>query len=125
MRSYHEYYYQFQHKTFEVDYKGEDLEFEVSTRPMFSWVEELADDPNIIPLFQWDAMRLYKYDGTKWVRFIDEPCTADDWWNIQASHLLTIYDNYLFADTRLKIMLEYLVGITRGSLSCVSHSLCR
>ncbi|KAF8887442.1 hypothetical protein CPB84DRAFT_1816617 [Gymnopilus junonius] len=74
----------FEHRTFKAEYKGEDLEFNVSTRPIFSWIEELADDANIIPTFEWDAMHCYKYDGLRWVRFVDEPWTGDDWWDIQS-----------------------------------------
>ncbi|KAF8895008.1 hypothetical protein CPB84DRAFT_1816018 [Gymnopilus junonius] len=81
----------FEHRTFKAEYKGEDLEFNVSTRPIFSWIEELADDANIIPTFEWDAMHCYKYDGLRWVRFVDEPWTGDDWWDIQASWSFYFY----------------------------------
>jgi hypothetical protein len=40
-------------------------------------------DPFLVPHFQWDAQRLSKFDGTKYVRFIDEPTTADRFWDIQ------------------------------------------
>jgi len=35
--------------------------------------------------FSWDAQQLYKWDGTTFERFIDEPWTADAWWQFQAS----------------------------------------
>lgn len=35
-------------------------------------------DPLLAKHFRWDAQRLYKYDGTEWVRFYDEPWTAEN-----------------------------------------------
>ncbi|KAF8896734.1 hypothetical protein CPB84DRAFT_1681981 [Gymnopilus junonius] len=75
----------FEHKSVKVDYKAEEIEFQVSTRPIWSWIEDIVDNGNIVPLFKWDAERRYRYNGSKWERFINEPCTADDWWNIQSA----------------------------------------
>ncbi|KAF8899527.1 hypothetical protein CPB84DRAFT_1815674 [Gymnopilus junonius] len=68
-----------------LDYKAEEIEFQVSTRPIWSWIEDIVDNGNIVPLFKWDAEHRYRYNGSKWERFINEPCTADDWWNIQVN----------------------------------------
>lgn len=46
---------------------------------------DIIDDPRIAPHLQWDARRLFKFDGESWVRFYHEPWTGDDWYNIQAS----------------------------------------
>ncbi|KAF8887634.1 hypothetical protein CPB84DRAFT_1749688 [Gymnopilus junonius] len=75
----------FEHKSVKVDYKAKEIEFQVSTHPIWSWIEDIIDNGNIVPLFKWDAERCYRYNGSKWERFINEPCTADDWWNIQSA----------------------------------------
>jgi hypothetical protein len=67
---------------FKVQYKNKEVEYQVSTCPIWAWIEELLDDLNNVSLFQWNTERHYKFD---WEWFIDEPWTADNWWNIQIS----------------------------------------
>jgi hypothetical protein len=52
-------------------------------RPLFDWALDQLDHPRLIPHFVWDAVRLSKFNGVCWIRFIHEPWTADNWWNIQ------------------------------------------
>lgn len=59
-------------------------------RPIDQWCLELLDDTVIISQCRWDAERHYKYNGTHWVRFIDEPWTADEWWEVQVFYLLIL-----------------------------------
>ncbi|KAF8884262.1 hypothetical protein CPB84DRAFT_1685948 [Gymnopilus junonius] len=73
----------FEHKTITVPYKKAEIPFQVSVRPLWSWIMELVDDPNLVPLFWWDAERHYRYGGKEWERFVDEPWMANDWWDIQ------------------------------------------
>lgn len=56
-------------------------------RPIDQWCLELLDNLPIISQFHWDAERHYKYNGMRWVRFIDEPWTADEWWEVQVFNL--------------------------------------
>jgi hypothetical protein len=37
---------------FKVQYKNKEVEYQVSTHPIWAWIEELLDDPNIVSLFQ-------------------------------------------------------------------------
>lgn len=55
---------------------------------MFEWTRELLEDPGLISQFHWHAERHYKYNGSKFERFIDEPWTADTWWQIQVQFCL-------------------------------------
>jgi len=48
---------------------------------------DLVRSPLLAPYFEWDAQRLFKYNGTEFVRFIDEPWTADRWYEIQVSSI--------------------------------------
>lgn len=77
--------------TVEIDYKDEVLSYDVWIRPLWSWCEELLLDPELIKEFRWDAEKLYKYDGENWVRFIDEPWTANSWWAFQVSSCIRAY----------------------------------
>jgi len=73
----------FNKKTIHVPYKQKDVALEVWSRPILNWATDLLHDPNIAPSFVWDAQRLSKFDGSRFVRFIDEPWTADDFWDVQ------------------------------------------
>ena len=42
-------------------------------------------DSRLQPHFTWDAERLYKFDGTSFERFVDEPWTANRYYEIQVN----------------------------------------
>ena len=57
--------------------KNDVREFKLRTRPLWDWALSLVKDPILAPHFQWDAQRLFKFNGKEFVRFIHEPYTAD------------------------------------------------
>ncbi len=46
-------------------------------------------NPELIREFQWEAQRLFKFNGQLFERFIDEPWTANLWWNTQVTIIFT------------------------------------
>lgn len=48
-----------------------------------SWANNILEDPYLCSVFEWDAVLLEKFKGTKWVRFMHEPWTARRMWNVQ------------------------------------------
>lgn len=62
------------------------LTYDVWLRPLWDWCRELLLNPTLIAEFQWSAEKLFKFDGKRFERFIDEPWTANSWWNIQVSY---------------------------------------
>jgi hypothetical protein len=74
---------QFHKKDITVPYQKESVELEVWSRPLWGWITDLLRDPHIAPSFVWDAQRLSKFDGSRFVRFIDEPWTANSFWEVQ------------------------------------------
>jgi hypothetical protein len=44
---------------------------------------DLLSDPQLVPLFEWDAQRVFRYDGTNMIRFYDEPWASERFWEIQ------------------------------------------
>lgn len=64
-------------------YKNTKYEFENFVRPLWDWTSDLIVDPLLAPYFTWDACRMYRFDGKEWIRFIDEPWTADNFWEYQ------------------------------------------
>ncbi|KAI9464204.1 hypothetical protein HD554DRAFT_2026564 [Boletus coccyginus] len=75
----------FQDTTVSVQYQNEPerREFPMWSRSLWDWACDLLKDPRVGPHFVFDAQRLSKFDGESFVRFIDEPYTADDFWNYQ------------------------------------------
>ncbi|KAH9486000.1 hypothetical protein JR316_0000063 [Psilocybe cubensis] len=67
-----------------VDYKGESLTYNVWYRPLWEWCRELLLDPALVQRFHWNAEQLFMYKGERFERIIDEPWTANTWWDIQS-----------------------------------------
>jgi hypothetical protein len=90
----------FEKETASANYNGKSHEFDVWVRPIWSWVEDMLQNPDLIHHFKWDACRLSKFDAksNSWERFYDEPWTGDQFWKIQVcsiylllSYILLIY----------------------------------
>jgi hypothetical protein len=78
-------YQQFEKYTITVPLRDKDYSYDVHGRPLWDWALDLIRDPRLAPYFVWDAQRLYKYNGNSFVRFINEPWTANRFWEIQVS----------------------------------------
>ncbi|KAG2062537.1 hypothetical protein BDR04DRAFT_1123877, partial [Suillus decipiens] len=68
-----------------VTYKKNEQVYKVHARPIWDWALDLLDNALLVPHFVWDACHVFKHNGTRFERFIDEPWTADRWWDIQSS----------------------------------------
>ena len=73
-----------------MPYRQENREFEVYHKSIWDWACDLLRDPRIGPHITFDAQRLFKYNGEKFVRFIDEPWTANSFWDFQVCSLIYI-----------------------------------
>ncbi|KAF9496267.1 hypothetical protein BDN71DRAFT_1389892 [Pleurotus eryngii] len=70
----------------EVEYDGEKMTFEMWYQPLWDWALSLILDSSLVPYFEWNSQRLYKFDGTHFVQFVDEPLTGERLWNMEASN---------------------------------------
>jgi hypothetical protein len=63
----------------------------------------MLQNPDLIQHFEWDACRLSKFDeqSASWVRFYDEPWTADRFWEIQVCGIL--YYPYMLLNVSMKV----------------------
>jgi hypothetical protein len=50
-----------------------------------SWALNILEDTNLPRLCEWDAVKLHKFNGKKWVQFIHEPWTASRVWAVQVT----------------------------------------
>ncbi|KAK0506766.1 hypothetical protein EDD18DRAFT_1315910 [Armillaria luteobubalina] len=66
-----------------VPLRGRDQTFDVYRRNLWMWALELIQNPTLEPHFFWDAVKLSKWNGKAFERFIDEPWTAQAFWDLQ------------------------------------------
>ncbi|KAG1747038.1 uncharacterized protein EDB91DRAFT_1235854 [Suillus paluster] len=67
-----------------VPFRGVDRTFPLFHRSLWDWVTDLLQDPQVGPNFVFDAQRLSKFNGKKFVWFIHEPWTANVFWEYQS-----------------------------------------
>lgn len=60
-------------------------EYTLHVRSLRDWVVGLVKDPSLAPFLQWHPMRKYREQGGQRQQFVDEPWSAEDWWEDQVS----------------------------------------
>ncbi|KAK0437439.1 uncharacterized protein EV420DRAFT_1669760 [Desarmillaria tabescens] len=75
----------FEKSTVTVPLRGKDYTFDVYRRDLWTWALDLIQDPLLEPHFVWDAVQLSKWNGQAFERFIDEPWTAQAFWDLQTA----------------------------------------
>jgi hypothetical protein len=88
------YILKFEQESVTAPYKGKPQQLDVWVRPMWTWIEDMLQNEDLIDHFEWDACQRWRFDEDEdsWVRFYDEPWTADRFWEIQVCsiyHLLS------------------------------------
>ncbi|TFK32476.1 hypothetical protein BDQ12DRAFT_773340 [Crucibulum laeve] len=74
----------FIHHTVAVPYKQEEQKFDFWCRPLWNWLSDLISDVDLAPHFVWDAQQLFVYQDSSFIRFFDEPWTANHFWEVQS-----------------------------------------
>ncbi|KAG1808053.1 uncharacterized protein BJ212DRAFT_1485330 [Suillus subaureus] len=64
-------------------YEDKSWDFEVHYWDLWEWAADLLRDPCLFLHLTFDAQHLSKFDGENFVWFIDEPYTADAFWDLQ------------------------------------------
>ncbi|KAG2738194.1 hypothetical protein P692DRAFT_20669266, partial [Suillus brevipes Sb2] len=67
-----------------VPYDGTIREFDLHYRNLWEWATDLLRDPQLFPHMVFDAQHFSKFDGKTFVTFVDEPYTAEAFWNVQS-----------------------------------------
>ncbi|KAG2750897.1 hypothetical protein P692DRAFT_201839120 [Suillus brevipes Sb2] len=67
-----------------VPYDGTIREFDLHYRNLWKWATDLLRDPQLFPHMVFDVQRFSKFDGKTFVTFVDEPYTAEAFWNVQS-----------------------------------------
>ncbi|KAG1900690.1 uncharacterized protein F5891DRAFT_980264 [Suillus fuscotomentosus] len=66
-----------------VPFRGVDQTFLLFHHSLWDWVTNLLQDPQVGPNFVFNAPRLSKFNGKKFVQFIHEPWTTNAIWEYQ------------------------------------------
>ncbi|KAG2344656.1 hypothetical protein BDR05DRAFT_975422 [Suillus weaverae] len=67
-----------------VPFQGDNKTFQLFHCSIWDWAVDLLQDPQVGPHFVFDAERLSKFNGDKFVQFIHEPWTANVYWEYQS-----------------------------------------
>ncbi|KAJ7573387.1 hypothetical protein C8J56DRAFT_1066092 [Mycena floridula] len=68
-----------------VEYNEEIRTYDFIHRNLWDWAMGLVKEPRLAHAFRWDAQRLYKYDGTRLIHFVNEPWSAKKFWDVQSA----------------------------------------
>ena len=79
-------YTKFEKHDLPIPYKTGTRSYESYHRPLWDWALGHVDHPQLIREFVWDAERISKYNGMRWVRLFHEPWTCNRWWDIQVCY---------------------------------------
>ncbi|KAJ3019129.1 hypothetical protein NUW54_g162 [Trametes sanguinea] len=72
-----------------VPYKKQPVSHTLYTRDVWEYIKDIICNPYLASRIEWNAHCLFQYDkqAKSWIRFIDEPLTADAAWRIQSELL--------------------------------------
>ncbi|EKM75982.1 hypothetical protein AGABI1DRAFT_94447 [Agaricus bisporus var. burnettii JB137-S8] len=76
----------FQKAEVSVMYKNIPISYPFKFRDPWEWILEVVKDPQLAPLIAWEAQRVFHWDhiAETFLRFVDEPWTAEALWEIQS-----------------------------------------
>ena len=86
---------QFQKQTVITPYKDTERSYEMHFRPLFDWALDQLNHPHLISHFVWDTVKLSKFNGSQWIRFIHELWTGNNWWKTQVGQYSSYFHHYL------------------------------
>ncbi|RXW22756.1 hypothetical protein EST38_g3097 [Candolleomyces aberdarensis] len=68
----------------EVEYDGEDIKYPLWRVPARDWALSILTNPELSKELRFDAEQLFRHNGEYFVRFINEPWTANTWGDVQS-----------------------------------------
>ncbi len=66
-----------------MPYDKKTLEFDMHCRSLWQWALALIRDPTLAQHIVWHAVKQFKMTDGTWLRFWDEPNTANYWWEVE------------------------------------------
>ncbi|KAK0434530.1 uncharacterized protein EV420DRAFT_1623783 [Desarmillaria tabescens] len=75
----------FEKHTCSIKLLDKEVCFDVYCLNLWNWILELVKDSTLEPHFVWDATHLSKWNGSTFERFVNEPWTAQAFWDLQTA----------------------------------------
>ncbi|TFK39111.1 hypothetical protein BDQ12DRAFT_698231 [Crucibulum laeve] len=60
-------------------------EYDFWCHPLWDWALDLIQDCHLAPFFEWDAQKLFKFNGERFIQYFHEPWTGNRFWDAQSS----------------------------------------
>ncbi|GJF00191.1 hypothetical protein PsYK624_164700 [Phanerochaete sordida] len=79
------YHPSFEKHTVTEDYRGSPMSYDMHVRNLWDWVQSVVREPRLGPHFQWDAIRMSKWDGSDWLPYVEDPITGSSMWDAQSA----------------------------------------
>ncbi|KAG2139767.1 hypothetical protein DEU56DRAFT_871106 [Suillus clintonianus] len=67
-----------------IPFTDKSWDFDVYYCDLWEWATNLLHDPYLFPNFHFDAQRMSKFNGQLFKQFVDEPFTAQHFWDAQS-----------------------------------------
>jgi hypothetical protein len=72
-----------------AEYNGKTFEFEFQYRNPWEWICSLVTDSSLCDRIAWYPVRKYLHENGRVTRLIDEPYTANKWWEVQVPGIIS------------------------------------
>ena len=76
---------QFKKETVTATYLGKSFKFVFEYRDPWEWILSVIQGESLAPMAVWNSEQKYYCTGDFEDRILDEPNTADTWWNVDVS----------------------------------------
>ncbi|KAK0209734.1 hypothetical protein IW262DRAFT_1302020 [Armillaria fumosa] len=103
----------FEKSTVTVRLRNKDYTYDVYRRNLWEWALELVQNPLLEPHFIWDAVQLSKWNGDAFEKFVDEPWTAQAFWDLQLKDIQLLHAAETFQlryETETALVADVLLG---------------
>ncbi|KAK0184967.1 hypothetical protein F5146DRAFT_1125354 [Armillaria mellea] len=100
-----------------VQLQGKDYTYDVYHQNLWVWALELIQNPILEPHFVWDAVQLSKWNGRTFEKFVDEPWTAQAFWDLQYKDIPSSHDAETF-QSRFETETVSAVDMSLGGYQC-------
>ena len=80
--------HKFRRHEIECEFEGQKKIYDTWCRPLWSWVMDHLVDPEVVRHFEWDAQKVFRYDGKRYTQIFTEPWTGKRFWEIQVRTLI-------------------------------------
>ena len=110
--------WQFQHHQIECEFEGQKKSYDTWCCPLWDWILDHLINPEVVRHFEWDAQKVFKYDGENFTQIYTEPWTGKRFWDVQ----VRFFELFHF---KIIMLTGFIDIITRWCKDGLPWTLCR